>query len=105
MKLSAATPEVKLLEADSMHAPPFWHGELAHSFTSVSHRVPVAPYHEISSRDGDSPSTPSDSAPAYEIRSILLAPPPTQRYFTGVVAEGVSGELQYDVHRGLDGPT
>ena len=29
--------------------------------------------------------------------AILLAPPPTQRYFMGVVAEEVSGELRYCV--------
>ena len=39
---------------------------------------------EMSSRGVDSPGTP-----------------PTQRYFTGVLAEGVSGEpLWYDVHSG-----
>ena len=29
--------------------------------------------------------------------AILLATPPTQRYFTGVVAEGVPGKMRYDV--------
>ena len=52
------------------------------------------------SRGGDSPGTPSDSAPDQNdqlshVVAILLAPPLTQRYFTGAVAEGVSGELQY----------
>ena len=34
--------------------------------------------------------------------AILLAPPPTQRYFTGAATEGVSGELlYYGVQRGM----
>ena len=42
------------------------------------------------------------------VAAILLVPPSTQRYFMGAVAEGVSGELRYQVqsgvYRGLDGP-
>ena len=35
------------------------------------------------------------------VLAILLAPPPTQRYFTGAVTEGVAGELRYDVQSGV----
>ena len=33
--------------------------------------------------------------------AILMAPPPTRRYLTGVVAEGVSGELRLRVQSGV----
>ena len=56
---------------------------------------------------------PLDHEISLRVVPILMAPPPTQRHLTGVVAEGVSGELNlYHVQSGmyrapgvrLDGP-
>ena len=55
---------------------------------------PAAPDHEIGSRSGDAPGTPFyNTTRSAHVMEILQAPP-TQRYFTGVVAEGVPGELR-----------
>ena len=40
--------------------------------------------------------------PGYaHVLAILLTPPPTRRYPTGVVIEGLSGELQFHVQSGV----
>ena len=80
---------------------------LQHNTTRSAHVVVILlappphspPYHEISSHGRDSPGTPSDSpAPATRrVVAVILEPPPTQRYSTGVVVAGVSGEQLYHV--------
>ena len=77
--------------------------------------APLPPDHEISSRGGDLLGTPStrpreqltwwrfswhplhQTTKSAHVVAILLAPPPAQRYSTGVVTEGVSEEWRYDV--------
>ena len=49
---------------------------------------PAAPHHSLSDQ-------------LSHAVAILLSPPLTQRYFTGAVAEGVSGELQYCIQRAV----
>ena len=44
---------------------------------------------------------PATRWPRDHVMAILFSPPPSQRYFTGVVAEGVSGELRYHVQHGV----